>query len=114
LASHASGGTQLSGDDLTDPGCHAYDRAVDLKDATLMLLSESGDQPAVASLARTAHERLVNEEPVSYQLLDELIGEASGKGVLRAVRAKYGPVAFEAIFGPILNEIGQRKPVPPR
>lgn len=87
---------------------------MDLKDATLMLLSESGDQPAVATLARTAHERLANEEPVSYQLLDELIGEASGKGVLRAVRAKYGPVAFEAIFGPILNEIGQRKPVPPR
>jgi hypothetical protein len=85
-----------------------------LKDATFMLLTESGDYPAVTALARTAYERIVNGEHVDYLLLDELIGEASGKGVLRAVRAKHGPVAFEAIFGPILTELGQRKPVPPR
>jgi hypothetical protein len=35
-------------------GCHAYDRGVELKDATLMLLSESGGHPAVASLAKSA------------------------------------------------------------
>jgi hypothetical protein len=84
---------------------------MDLKDATLMMLCESGDQPAVASLARSAYERIANEEPVDYRLLDDLIGEASGKGVLRAMRAKYGPVAQEAIIGPILTEIGRQKPI---
>jgi hypothetical protein len=87
---------------------------MDLKDATLMMLSESADYPAVASIARNAHERLVNEEPVDYRLLDDLIGEASGKGVLRALRAKYGPVGFEAIVSPILQEIGRQKPIRPR
>lgn len=84
---------------------------MDLKDATLMMLQESAGQPAVASLARCVHDRLVNEEPVDYRLLDELIGEASGKGVLRALRAKYDPVAYEAIIGPILAELGRAKPV---
>jgi hypothetical protein len=84
---------------------------MDLKDATLMMLSESAGYPAVASIAKNAHERLVNEEPVDYRLLDDLIGEASGKGVLRALRAKYGAVGFEAIVSPILTEIGRHKPV---
>ena len=44
-------------------------------------------------------------------MLDELGGEASGKGVLRAMRQKYGPVAFESIVGPVLQEIGRRKPI---
>jgi hypothetical protein len=41
-------------------GCHAYHRGVELKDATLMLLSESGGQPerAVAvSFNTTARRR---------------------------------------------------------
>jgi hypothetical protein len=84
---------------------------MDLKDATLMMLTESADYPAVASIARNAHERLANEEPVDYRLLDDLIGEASGKGVLRALRAKHGTVAFEAIISPILAEIGRQKPI---
>jgi hypothetical protein len=84
---------------------------MDLKDATLVMLNESAGHPAVASLARSAYERVVNEEPVDYRLLDELIGEASGKGVLRALHAKYGPVAHEAIIGPILTEIGRQKPI---
>src|SRR5579859_6496658 len=84
---------------------------MDLKDATLMMLSESADHPAVASLAQSAYERLVNCEPVDYRLLDDLIGEASGKGVLRALHAKYSPAAYEAIIGPILTEIGRQKPI---
>ncbi len=87
---------------------------MDLKDATLMVLGESGDHPAVASLAKSAYDRLASGEPVDYRLLDELIGEASGKGVLRALRARHSPVAFEAIIMPILAEIGRHKPVPPR
>ncbi len=84
---------------------------MDLKDAALMLRAESADHPAVASLAQTVHDRLAHAEPVDYRLLDELIGEASGKGVLRALHAKYSPVAYEAIIGPILTELGRQKPI---
>ena len=87
---------------------------MDLKDATLMLLSESDGHPAVASLAQSAYERLARGEEVDYRLLDDLIGAASGKGVLRALHASHSPVAFEAIIMPILAEIGRQKPVPPR
>jgi hypothetical protein len=31
--------------------------------------------------------------------------------VLRALHAKYGPVAHEAIVSPILAEIGRQKPI---
>ena len=84
---------------------------MDLKDATLMFLSESAAYPAVAELAQSAYDRLVEGEDIDYRLLDELVGEASGKGVLRALHAKYGPVAHEAIVMPILAEIGRQKPI---
>ena len=87
---------------------------MDLKDATLMVLSESAGQPAVASIAQSVYDRLAEGQAVDYRLLDELIGEASGKGVLRAINRKYGPGARDAIFGPILHEIDRQKPVPPR
>jgi hypothetical protein len=45
---------------------------VDLKDATFMLLTESGDHPAVTALARTAYERIVNGEPADYRMLAHL------------------------------------------
>ena len=84
---------------------------MDLKDATLMVLSESADHPAVASIAQSVYDRLANSEPVDYRLLDELIGEASGKGVLRALHAKYSPTAYDAIIAPILTELGRLKPI---
>jgi hypothetical protein len=84
---------------------------MDLKDATLMMRAESADHPAVAALAQAVYDRLANAEPVDYQLLDQLIGEASGKGVLRALHAKYSPAAYEAIIGPILTELGRQKPI---
>ena len=84
---------------------------MDIMDAMLMMMAESAGEPAVASLAESAYQRLANGEPVDYRLLDDLIGEASGKGVLRALHAKYGPVAHEAIIGPILTEIGRQKPI---
>jgi hypothetical protein len=87
---------------------------MELKDATLMVLSESAGQPAVASVAQSVYDRLAEGQAVDYRLLDELIGEASGKGVLRAIHAKYSPVAYEAIIMPILAEIGRQKPVRPR
>ena len=84
---------------------------MDLRDATLMFLTESAAYPAVAELAQSAYDRLAEGEDIDYRILDELVGEASGKGVLRAMRQKYGPVAFESIVGPVLQEIGRRKPI---
>ena len=84
---------------------------MDLKDATLMFLSESAAHPAVASVARSAYDRLVDGEEIDYRVLDELIGEASGKGVLRDLHRKYSPEAYEAMIGPILQEIGRNKPI---
>ena len=65
----------------------------------------------MASIAQSVYDRLVNDEPVDYRLLDELIGEASGKGVLRALHAKYHPTAYEAIIMPIMTELGRLKPI---
>ena len=44
-------------------------------------------------------------------MLDELIGEASGKGVLRDLHRRYSPEAYDAMIGPILQEIGRTKPI---
>lgn len=84
---------------------------MDLKDATLMFLTESAAHPAVAEIAQSAYDRLIEGEDVDYRVLSDLVGEASGKGVLRAMRRKYGPVAFEAIVMPILQEVGRRAPI---
>jgi len=72
---------------------------------------ESADHPTVAAAAQTVYDRLTDGDPIDYRQLDELIGEASGKGVLQALRAKHGPVAYEAIIGPVLTEIGRTKPI---
>jgi hypothetical protein len=84
---------------------------MDLKDATLMFLVEAAGYPAVAEIAQSAYDRLAEGQDVDYRVLDDLVGEASGKGVLRAMRRKHGPAAFEAIIGPVLEEIGRRKPI---
>lgn len=84
---------------------------MDLKDATLMFLSESAAYPAVASIAQNAYDRLAEGEEIDYRVLDELIGEASGKGVLRELHRKHSPEAYEAMIGPILQEIGRNKPI---
>jgi hypothetical protein len=84
---------------------------MDLKDATLMFLVESAAHPAVAETAQSAYDRLAEGEAIDYGVLSDLVEEASGKGVLRAMRQKYGPVGFEAIVGPVLREVGRRKPV---
>jgi len=76
-----------------------------------MFLSESASYPAVASIARSAYDRLVEGEEIDYRVLSDLIGEASGKGVLRELNRKYSPEAFEAMIGPILQEIGRTKPI---
>jgi hypothetical protein len=87
---------------------------MDLKDATLMLRCQSAAHPALAALAQSVYEQLARGEAVGYQQLDRLIGEASGKGVLRALHASHNPVAYQAIIMPILAEIDRQKPVPPR
>ncbi len=87
---------------------------MDLKDATLMVLQESADHRSVESLAQSVYQRLAAGEDVSWQQLDQLMGEMSGKGVLRALHARYSPAAYEAIIRPILAGIDQGKPVPQR
>lgn len=88
--------------------------AMDLTDATLMILAESAAHPRLAVLARSAHDQLIMGGDVDYHVLSDIIAEASGKGVLRVIRQKHGAIAHEAIFGPILREIDRQKPVPPR
>jgi hypothetical protein len=87
---------------------------MDLKDATLMILGESAAYPGLARLARSAYDQLARDGQVDYRVLDELVAEASGKGVLRVIHRKYGPDGRDAVFGPILREIDRQKPVPPR
>jgi hypothetical protein len=76
-----------------------------------MFLSESAAYPAVATIAQSAYDQMVREQVIDYRVLNELIGEASAKGVLRAIRRKYSPTAYEAIIDPILQEIGRRAPI---
>jgi hypothetical protein len=87
---------------------------VDLKDATLMILTESGAHPSLERLAQAAYDELASGRDVSYLILGDMINEASGKGVLRALHRKYSAAACDAMLMPILQEIGRRKPVPPR
>jgi hypothetical protein len=87
---------------------------MDLSDATLMILTESADHPGLAELAQSAYDQLTADGEIDYHVLSDMIGEASGKGVLRAINQKYGATANEAIFAPILREIDRQKPVPPR
>jgi hypothetical protein len=84
---------------------------VDLKDATLMLAIESAGYPAVAAIAQSAYDQLARGESIDYRVLNDLVGEASGKGVLRAVNQKYSPAAWDAIITPILQEIGRQAPI---
>jgi hypothetical protein len=87
---------------------------MDLKDATLTIMHESVAHPRLAKIALAVYDQLVSGQEVDYRVLDELVGEASAKGVLRYIRQKYGATTHEAIFGPILREIDRTKPVPPR
>ena len=89
-------------------------RPVDLTDATLMILSESGAHPKLQRLAQGAYDELSRGRAVSYVILSDIINEASGTGVLRGLHQKYSVAACDAMFMPILDEIGRHKPVPPR
>ena len=87
---------------------------MDLKDATLVFLTESGAHPSLEQLAQRAYDQIISGRGASHTILSDLIGEASGKGVLRAMHRKYSPVAYDAILMPIFTEIDRQKPVPPR
>jgi hypothetical protein len=84
---------------------------MNLQDATLMFLAESGAHPTVAEIAQSAYDQFAHGEGVDHHVLSELLGEASGKGVLRAMRQKYGPAEYEAIIMPICTEIGRQAPI---
>jgi hypothetical protein len=87
---------------------------MDLKDATLMILAESGEHPKVARLAQSAYDALADGDQVPHWILSDMIGEASGKGVLRVLHGKYSATAYDALLMPICREIDRQRPVPPR
>ena len=76
-----------------------------------MLLIESAGYPAVAAIAQSAYDQLARGAGIDYRVLNDLVSEASGKGVLRAVHQRYSPAAWEAIITPILQEIGRQAPI---
>jgi hypothetical protein len=84
---------------------------MDLKDATLMFLTESADHPAVVTIAQSAYDTVVSGDSIDYRVLNDLLGEASGKGVLRDLRRKYSPAAYQAILKPIFDEIASQPPI---
>jgi hypothetical protein len=84
---------------------------MELKDAVLTIADESAAYPGLAKLARSAYDQLTWNGSVDYRVLSDLIGEVSGKGVLRAIHQKYGPDGGDAILGPVLREIDRQKPV---
>lgn len=79
-----------------------------------MFLAEAAGYPVMTSVAQSAYDRLWRGEPIDYLVLRALVDEASGTGVLRGMRHKYGATAFEAIIMPICQEIGRQAPVGPR
>jgi hypothetical protein len=87
---------------------------MDLKDATLMILAESAGYPEVARLAQSAYDALADGDQVPHWILSDMIGEASGKGVLRVLHGKYSATAYDALLMPICREIDRQRPVPPR
>jgi len=87
---------------------------MDLRDATLIVLTESTAYPELAALAQSAHDDLAAGSEVSDEVLGDIIAKASEKGVLRAMHGKYSPAACDAILLPILTEVDRTRPVPPR
>jgi hypothetical protein len=79
-----------------------------------MILAESAGHPEVARLAQAAYDTLAGGGEVPHALMSDILGEASGKGVLRAVYQKYSAVAFDALIMLICREIDRQRPVPPR
>jgi hypothetical protein len=80
---------------------------VDLKDATLMILTESGTHPGLAWIAQSAYDELASGREVPYPILSDMLEEASGKGVLRALQQRYSAAAYDAMLMPICEEIGR-------
>ena len=79
-----------------------------------MILAESADYPEVARLAHSVYDTLAAGGEVPHVVLSDLLGEVSGKGVLRALNQKYSATAFEALLMPVCREIDRQRPVPPR
>jgi hypothetical protein len=84
---------------------------MDLRDATLMMLTESDGHPELERLARLAYDTLADHGEVHYDVLSDLLGEASGSGVLGILKEKYSTTAYEAMLMPIFREIGLQKPI---
>lgn len=78
-----------------------------------MVMNESAGYPGVARLAESAYLELASDRPAPHLVLSELLGEASGQGLLLDLRIKYSREAYLAMIKPICTEIGRLVPVPP-
>jgi hypothetical protein len=87
---------------------------MNLADATFIVRNEATAYPELAALTQSAYDELVAGNEVPYTVLDDIIGKASEKGVLRAMHRKYSATAFDAILMPICSGVDRQKPVPPR
>jgi hypothetical protein len=87
---------------------------MDLQDATLIVRTEATAFPELAALAQSAYDELAAGSEVPHEVLSDIIGKASEKGVLRAMHRKYSAAAYNAILMPILTEVGRKRPVPAR
>jgi hypothetical protein len=87
---------------------------MDLKDATLMFLAESAASPGLHRLAQSVYNESSDGRAVPHTVLSELLGEASGKGVLQAMKQQHSAAAFDSIIVPICRENDRQRPVPPR
>jgi len=87
---------------------------MDLRDATLIVLTEATTCPELSALAQSAYDDLTAGSEVSHEVLSDIIGKASEKGVLRTLHSKYSAAAYDAILMPILREVDRQRPIPPR
>src|SRR5258707_9609647 len=112
MAGRRTGGRRAWGDRADGKAVPPTLLGMDLRDATLMFLAESGD-PHVARIAQAAYDDLSRGRDVPHTVLSELPGEASGKGVPAALRQKYSAAAYESILMQVCREIGRQAPIPP-
>ncbi|QFG23123.1 hypothetical protein [Actinomadura sp. WMMB 499] len=87
---------------------------MELADAARMILSESAPHPELLRLARHSHEELSHGRTVPHEMLSEMLREAARKDVYRALRARYGVPAFDAMVVTLGREIDRTAPVPVR
>jgi len=66
-----------------------------------MITVESAAYPDLHTRVQATYDEMVRGQQVPHEVLSEILGEASGKGVLRAIQQKYSATAHEAMMMPL-------------